>query len=79
MFTRFLKVIIILLFFSSSSLLHPQIKGTTNNEPPLPRRKKCPELAYRHTEFMSCDEPDRNSSNNNNRARVSFCFLIIAI
>ena len=23
------------------------------NEPPLPRRKKCPELAYKHHEFMS--------------------------
>ncbi|XP_059609384.1 uncharacterized protein LOC132256837 isoform X2 [Phlebotomus argentipes] len=33
------------------------------NEPPLPRRKKCPELAYKTNEFMSCDASDgRNES-----------------
>ncbi|XP_055710379.1 cell surface glycoprotein 1 isoform X2 [Phlebotomus papatasi] len=33
------------------------------NEPPLPRRKKCPELAYKTNEFMSCDAPDGRNTN----------------
>ena len=41
------------------------------NEPPLPRRKKCPELAYRHHEFIDHDA-DRTDSSNITRARVSF-------
>ena len=43
------------------------------NEPPLPRRKKCPELAYRHHEFISAPDSgvDRVDSANVTRARVS--------
>ncbi|CRL06324.1 CLUMA_CG019110, isoform B [Clunio marinus] len=33
------------------------------NEPPLPRRKKCPELAYRHHEFIADSNADRTDSN----------------
>lgn len=50
--------------------------GSTN-EPPLPRRKKCPELAYRTNEFIPTQEPkisERNDPNTVNRARVS-CLL----
>lgn len=46
----------------------------TCNEPPLPRRKKCPELAYKTHEFINCDQSAstnyRNDSNSINRARV---------
>lgn len=50
----------------------------TCNEPPLPRRKKCPELAYKTHEFISCDQPAagmptanfRNAINAASRARV---------
>jgi hypothetical protein len=42
------------------------------NEPPLPRRKKCPELAYRHHEFIADSNADRTDSNVT-RARVSLC------
>lgn len=47
------------------------------NEPPLPRRKKCPELAYRHNEFMAPTDNqtsggiDRTDSHHVTRARVS--------
>lgn len=44
----------------------------TINEPPLPRRKKCPELAYRTHEFLTCESKnDLNASTFSNRARVS--------
>ncbi|GAB0093317.1 AF4/FMR2 family member 4 isoform X1 [Sergentomyia squamirostris] len=33
------------------------------NEPPLPRRKKCPELAYKTHEFISCDASDGRNTN----------------
>ncbi|CAO1442424.1 unnamed protein product [Diamesa tonsa] len=41
------------------------------NEPPLPRRKKCPELAYRHHEFISAPDSgvDRVDSAHVTRAR----------
>ncbi|KAL7021659.1 hypothetical protein ACKWTF_011978 [Chironomus riparius] len=39
------------------------------NEPPLPRRKKCPELAYRHHEFIVDHDADRTDSSNITRAR----------
>lgn len=46
--------------------------GSTN-EPPLPRRKKCPELAYRTNEFIPTQEPKFSERNDTvNRARVSF-------
>ncbi|KAG5673605.1 hypothetical protein PVAND_003636 [Polypedilum vanderplanki] len=32
------------------------------NEPPLPRRKKCPELAYRHHEFIIDSNADKTDS-----------------
>lgn len=44
------------------------------NEPPLPRRKKCPELAYRTHEFITGEtrtKNDINASTYNGRARVS--------
>jgi hypothetical protein len=41
------------------------------NEPPLPRRKKCPELAYRHHEFIADHSADKVDSSVT-RARVSF-------
>lgn len=43
------------------------------NEPPLPRRKKCPELAYRTHEFITREtrtKNDINASTYNGRARV---------
>jgi predicted metalloenzyme YecM len=40
-------------------------------EPPLPRRKKNPELAYRHHEFILDSSVDKTDSNVT-RARVSF-------
>lgn len=44
----------------------------TINEPPLPRRKKCPELAYRTHEFLACEaKNDLNATTYNSRARVS--------
>lgn len=49
----------------------------TCNEPPLPRRKKCPELAYKTHEFINCEQQPptttsfRNDINSVNRARVS--------
>ncbi|XP_055681309.1 mucin-2 isoform X2 [Lutzomyia longipalpis] len=33
------------------------------NEPPLPRRKKCPELAYKTHEFMSCNATNTRDTN----------------
>ncbi|XP_037027406.1 uncharacterized protein LOC119068092 isoform X3 [Bradysia coprophila] len=46
----------------------------TCNEPPLPRRKKCPELAYKTHEFINCDQSAstnyRNDNNSINRARA---------
>lgn len=45
------------------------------NEPPLPRRKKCPELAYKTNEFMSCDAPDGRNTNVA-RARVRILILL---
>lgn len=46
------------------------------NEPPLPRRKKCPELAYRTHEFIGRDDDNAKhntmvSSARLSRARVS--------
>ncbi len=54
----------------------------TCNEPPLPRRKKCPELAYKTHEFINCDQSAstnyRNDNNSINRARVrNYYFLSI--
>lgn len=53
------------------------------NEPPLPRRKKCPELAYKTHEFINCDQPTsipfRNDNSLANRARVSEVFLYFYI
>lgn len=43
------------------------------NEPPLPRRKKCPELAYRSHEFITGETRTKNDINArtyNGRARV---------
>ena len=44
------------------------------NEPPLPRRKKCPELAYKSHEFIIGSEYTGGDVRNSNfvaRARVS--------
>lgn len=53
----------------------------TCNEPPLPRRKKCPELAYKTHEFINCDQSAsnnyRNDNNSINRARVRHFIQII--
>ena len=46
------------------------------NEPPLPRRKKCPELAYRHHEFIADSSNDQTDSNVT-RARVSL--FVVAV
>lgn len=56
----------------------PNGHSGTCNEPPLPRRKKCPELAYKTHEFINCDQPAagmptanfRNAVNAATRARV---------
>lgn len=62
-------------------LLFPTVINTTINEPPLPRRKKNPELAYRHHEFILDSSVDKTDSSIT-RARVSstniFCFLVCA-
>lgn len=45
------------------------------NEPPLPRRKKCPELAYRSHEFITGETRTKNDINArtyNGRARVCY-------
>lgn len=55
--------------------------GSTN-EPPLPRRKKCPELAYRTNEFIPTQEPkfsERNDSTTVNRARVSPFYCTVRV
>lgn len=48
----------------------PTVINAPINEPPLPRRKKCPELAYRHHEFIA-DSSHDNTDFNVTRARVS--------
>lgn len=66
-------------YFSFLSIFRYSFDGNicyvgTINEPPLPRRKKCPELAYKTHEFISCDQqqqPLKNEFNSANRARVS--------
>jgi hypothetical protein len=52
----------------------PAVINAPINEPPLPRRKKCPELAYRHHEFIVDSNADRTDSSVT-RARVSRSFL----
>lgn len=48
----------------------PTVINAPINEPPLPRRKKCPELAYRHHEFI-VDSSNDYTDSNVTRARVS--------
>lgn len=48
-------------------------------EPALPRRKKHPELAYRHHEFLASNKDisnDANESTSNDRARVKHYFIL---
>ncbi|KAL7021660.1 hypothetical protein ACKWTF_011978 [Chironomus riparius] len=58
-------------FFSKSTEdeKHSEVIKAPINEPPLPRRKKCPELAYRHHEFIVDHDADRTDSSNITRAR----------
>lgn len=49
--------------------------GATN-EPPLPRRKKCPELAYKSHEFIIGSEyTDARNNAANRMARVSILVI----
>ncbi|XP_065074931.1 uncharacterized protein LOC135698743 isoform X10 [Ochlerotatus camptorhynchus] len=48
-------------FFSKSTEDDKFIEASVN-EPPLPRRKKCPELAYRTHEFMAANQRGGNES-----------------
>ncbi|XP_037027404.1 uncharacterized protein LOC119068092 isoform X1 [Bradysia coprophila] len=61
-------------FFSKSTEADERHVEGTCNEPPLPRRKKCPELAYKTHEFINCDQSAstnyRNDNNSINRART---------
>lgn len=55
---------------------HSNTQIGTINEPPLPRRKKCPELAYKTHEFITCDQRAQRSNDlvasvKSSRARVS--------
>lgn len=62
---------------------YSNIQTGTINEPPLPRRKKCPELAYKTHEFITCDQNAHRSNDlvasvKNSRARVSVkSFLLL--
>ncbi|XP_065074923.1 uncharacterized protein LOC135698743 isoform X3 [Ochlerotatus camptorhynchus] len=49
-------------FFSKSTEDDKFIEAASVNEPPLPRRKKCPELAYRTHEFMAANQRGGNES-----------------
>jgi predicted metalloenzyme YecM len=53
--------------FSNEILFLFSVINAPINEPPLPRRKKCPELAYRHNEFILDSNADHTDSS---RARV---------
>ncbi|XP_031630936.1 uncharacterized protein LOC116345606 isoform X6 [Contarinia nasturtii] len=58
-------------FFSKSTEEERHVEGVIN-EPPLPRRKKCPELAYRTHEFITGETRTKNDINArtyNGRAR----------
>ncbi|XP_055321523.1 uncharacterized protein LOC129577838 isoform X5 [Sitodiplosis mosellana] len=58
-------------FFSKSTEEERHVEGVIN-EPPLPRRKKCPELAYRTHEFITGEtrtKNDINASTYSGRAR----------
>lgn len=45
------------------------------NEPAMPRRKKCPELAYKAHEFIAGESTQHSlNASVNNRARVSKIF-----
>lgn len=59
--------------FSVSQHKKKTVINAPINEPPLPRRKKCPELAYRHHEFIADAGADKTDSNVT-RARVSLIF-----
>lgn len=67
----------ILSIFASISV---QLAGPTN-EPPLPRRKKCPELAYKSHEFIIGSEytDARRDASAHRSARVSKVHLYICI